>query len=93
MSARSPSPSATDQFEIRPFEACSIIAPIASRRRVVSSSRGSQTKANMLPFRIERTITRVGRGRSASDIAVVTSSRTDSRLRLTSRSWGKAVTA
>ena len=44
---------------------------MASRRSVLSSSRGSQTKANKCPLRMLRTSSSAGRGRSASDIAMV----------------------
>ena len=50
---------------------------MAMRRRVVSSSRGSQTKLNKWPLRMLRTWISAGRGRSASDIAMVTSARTE----------------
>ena len=83
MSARSPSPSSTDQLLMLPLAAVSIICPIATRRRVVSSSRGSQTKAKSGRRAGCGPSTRVGRGRSASDMAVRTSSSIASRPRLT----------
>ena len=47
--------------------------PIAFLRAVVSSSRGNQTKVNNWALRMLRTWTNAGRGRSASDIAIITS--------------------
>ena len=51
---------------------------MALRRAVVSSSRGSQTKLNSWPFKMLRTCSSPGRGRSASDMAIITSAFTAS---------------
>ena len=69
------------------------MSPIAMRRAVVNSSRGSHTKQNRCRPRIERANTNLGRGRSARLIAVSATSSSASGVKAISRSWGRVVSA
>jgi len=77
----------------RPPAASDNISPIATRRAVVTSSRGNHTNANRWRPSGERTSTSLGRGRSARLIAVSASCSTAAGSIAASRSCGNDASA